>query len=36
MLRPHSGCSTFISFDRIRVPLPAASTITAVGADGRC
>ena len=30
MLRPPTGCSTFISLDFIRVPLPAASTITAV------
>ena len=31
MLRPPSGCSTFIVLDFIRVPLPAASTTTATG-----
>ena len=31
MLRPQTGCSTFMVFDFIRVPLPAASTITAAG-----
>ena len=31
MLRPQSGCSTFISLDFIRVPLPAARTSTAAG-----
>src|SRR5664279_582495 len=31
MVRPQIGCSTFISLDFIRVPLPAASTTTAVG-----
>ncbi len=28
MLRPHRGCSTFIVFDFMRVPPPAASTMT--------
>ena len=28
MLRPHTGCSTFIVFDFMRVPPPAASTMT--------
>src|SRR3712207_3441331 len=34
MLRPQSGCRTFMVLDRIRVPLPAARTMTAV-APGR-
>ena len=31
MLRPQTGCSTFMVLDFIRVPPPAARTITAVG-----
>src|ERR1700677_267271 len=31
MLRPHRGCSTFGICDFIRVPSPAARTMTATG-----
>ena len=35
MLRPQIGCRTFIVFDFIRVPLPAARRTTAAGASPR-